>query len=170
MIEAKLTACDVIATAKSIEETGRTAYLEMKAKAQDPDMIGLLDYLANEEGSHVTLFEKMGSELSCQPDRMPDPSPDDQTYLQVILKSAIFGNPKAGLQLARGATTPMDILRFSLQFERDAMLFWLKLFTLVREPDRPLIQRLIKEEEEHVREIDHLMTQRSVRDHGVIKL
>jgi rubrerythrin len=169
-MDTKMTACDLIGIARSIEETGRAAYLEMKVNNNDPRMLNLLQYLADEESSHVTLFEKMGNEMTCQMDRMPDPSPEDQAYLSVILKSALFRDPKAGLQRARDAKTPLDVLKFSLQFERDAMLFWLKLYQLVREPDRPLIQKLIREEEEHVREIDHLMTQHQMTERGGIPL
>jgi rubrerythrin len=160
MMSARLTARDVIRTALEIEQSGMQAYLDMKERTADRDLAKLLEYLAREEESHVSLFTRIFKDVELNPASMPDPTEEDSAYLEVVLRSMVFEGPKSGLVRAREAGTPIEMLKFALQFERDAMLFWMKIHGMVREQDRPLVHRLIKQEEEHVREIDRLMIQR----------
>jgi len=162
--ENKITACDLVSIAVRVEETGVKCYEEMKKRATEPDMVSLLDYLVKDEAAHVTTFKEIFADVSCHPETMPDPEPADQGYLQTLMKSVVFDGPEAGLQLAQKARTPEEMVKFALQFERDAMLFWLKLFSLARPQDRPLVQRLIKQEEEHISRLGARFLGRQVQD------
>jgi rubrerythrin len=157
----KLTARDIIRIALDVEQTGMHSYREMKNATQDQELNKLLGYLENEEKEHVSIFTKMFKEVKIDPAAMPDPSLEDLAELDSILKSTIFEGPQAGIKRAKGAKNPIDILKLSLQFERDAMLFWIKLNKLVRETDRPLIQKLIDQENKHVKDIEYLISQRT---------
>lgn len=163
-MEAKITACELIRIARTVEETGVKCYQSMRERATEPDMVSLLDYLMKDETQHVTTFQEIFADVSCHPETMADPEPADQSYLQTLMKSIVFDGPEAGLQLALKARTPNEMVKFALQFERDAMLFWLKLFTLVRPQDRPLVQRLIKQEEEHISKLGARFLGRQVQD------
>jgi rubrerythrin len=115
----------------------------MKKTTQDQELNKLLEYLEKEEAEHVSIFSKMFKDIEIDLASMPDPSPEDQAYFESIMKSTVFEGPQAGIKRAKEAKSPVDILKLSLQFERDAILFWSKLFKLVRESDRLLIQKLI---------------------------
>ena len=156
----KLTARDIIRIALDVEQTGMHSYREMKQATQDQELNKLLGYLENEEREHVYIFSKMFKDVEVNPATMPEPSPEDQSYLDSILKSTVFESPEAGIKRAKEAKNPIDILKLSLQFERDAMLFWTKLHKMVRESDRELIHRLIQQEDKHVRDIEYLLKQR----------
>jgi rubrerythrin len=156
----KLTARDIIRIALDVEQTGMHSYREMKQATQDQELNKLLEYLEKEEAEHVSTFSQMFKDIDVNPTTMPDPSPEDQSYLDSILKSTVFEGPQAGIKRAKQAKTPIDILKLSLQFERDAMLFWTKLHKMVRESDRELIHRLIEQEDKHVRDIEYLLNQR----------
>lgn len=156
----KLTARDIIRIALDVEQTGMHSYREMKQATQDQELNKLLGYLENEEKEHVSIFSKMFKDVEINPATMPDPNSDDQAYLDSILKSTVFEGPQAGIKRAKEAKTPIDILKLSLQFERDAMLFWTRLHKMVQESDRHLIQKLIEQEDKHVRDIEYLLNQR----------
>jgi rubrerythrin len=156
----KLTARDIIRIALDVEQTGMHSYQEMKQATQDQELNKLLEYLEKEESEHVSLFSNMFKDIEIDPASMPDPSFEDQVYLDSILKSTVFEGPQAGIKRAKEAKTPIDILKLSLQFERDAMLFWAKLFNMVRPEDHNLIQKLIEQENQHVRDIESLLNQR----------
>ena len=156
----KLTARDIIRIALEVEQTGMHSYREMKQATQDQELNKLLGYLEKEEEDHISIFSKMFKDIEINPATMPEPSPEDQAYLDSIMKSTVFEGPQAGIKRAKEAKTPIDILKLSLQFERDSMLFWTRLFKMVRETDRPLIQRLIEQEDKHVRDIESLLKQR----------
>ncbi|MDH5186967.1 MAG: ferritin family protein [candidate division WOR-3 bacterium] len=156
----KLTARDIIRIALEVEQTGMHSYREMKQATQDQELNKLLGYLEKEEEDHISIFSKMFKDIEINPATMPEPSPEDQAYLDSIMKSTVFEGPQAGIKRAKEAKTPIDILKLSLQFERDSMLFWTRLFKMVRETDRPLIQRLIEQEDKHVRDIESLLNQR----------
>ena len=156
----KLTARDIIRIALEVEQTGMHSYREMKQATQDQELNKLLGYLEKEEEDHISIFSKMFKDIEINPATMPEPSPEDQAYLDSIMKSTVFEGPQAGIKRAKEAKTPIDILKLSLQFERDSMLFWTRLFKMVLETDRPLIQRLIEQEDKHVRDIESLLKQR----------
>ncbi|MEO0108840.1 MAG: ferritin family protein [candidate division WOR-3 bacterium] len=156
----RLTARDIVRTALDIEQTGMQAYRRMAKATSDEELHHLLDYLAGEEEEHASLFSEMFRAISIDSATMPAPSPEDSAYLEVVLRSIVFAGPRSGIGLAESATTPVAMLESALRFERDTMLFWLKLFRLVREQDRLLIEQLIRQEEEHIRNIDHALKQR----------
>lgn len=162
-----LTARDIVRIALEVEQTGMESYQTMKSATSDPELAKLLDYLANDEGDHVGIFSQMFREVELNPETMPDPSPEDQAYIDGIMKSVVFEGPQAGIRRARAASTPIEVLTLALQFERDAMLFWLKLFGLVREKDRALVQKLIQQEEAHVREIQAMLSMRQAASGGI---
>lgn len=149
-----------------VEETGAKCYEDMKQRATEPDMVSLLDYLVKDETEHVTTFQEIFADVSCHPETMADPGPADQSYLKTLMKSVVFDGPEAGLQLALKARTPEEMVKFALQFERDAMLFWVKLYALARPEDRPLVQRLIKQEEEHISKLGARFLSRQAQDQG----
>lgn len=157
----KLTARDIIRIALDVEQTGMHSYREMKQATQDQELNKLLSYLENEEKEHVSIFSKMFKDVEINPATMPDPSLADLSELDSILKSTVFESPQAGIKRAKEAKTPIDILKLSLQFERDAMLFWIKLNKLVSDSDRHLIQKLIIQENKHVKDIEYLLNQRT---------
>jgi rubrerythrin len=163
-MNAKITACELIGIARRVEETGAKCYEDMKKRATEPDMVSLLDYLAKEETEHVATFQEIFADVSCHPETMADPGPGDQSYLRTLMNSIVFDGPEAGLQLALKAQTPDEMVKFALQFERDAMLFWVKLFALARPEDRPLVQRLIKQEEEHISKLGSRFLRQQVQD------
>ena len=163
----KLTARDIVRIALDVEQTGMESYQAMKAATKDPELAKLLEYLAADEGDHVGIFSRMFQEVELNPASMPDPSPEDLAYIDTVMKSVVFEGPQAGIRRAREAKTPIEVLTLALQFERDAMLFWTKLFKLVREADRPLVQKLIQQEQEHVKEISAMLSMRRAASGGI---
>ncbi len=162
-----LTARDIVRIALEVEQTGMSSYVEMKSATKDPEMAKLLQYLADDESEHVTLFTQMFREVDMNPETMPDPSPDDQAYVETIMKSVVFEGRDAGIRRAKAARTPVEMLTYGLQFERDAMLFWTKLYRLVRDSDRPLVHKLIMQEEKHVRDIQSMLSMRQAASGGI---
>jgi rubrerythrin len=162
-----LTARDIVRIALEVEQTGLESYQAMKSATSDPELAKLLDYLANDEGDHVGLFSRMFREVELNPEEMADPSPEDQAYVETIMKSVVFEGPQAGIRRARAAKTPIEVLTLALQFERDAMLFWVKLFGLVRQKDRVLVQKLIQQEQQHVKDVETMLSMRRAASGGI---
>jgi hypothetical protein len=50
------------------------------------------------------------------------------------------------------------------------MFFWMKLYRLTTREYLPLIEKLIQQEEEHIRDLDHLLAERRSWDRGVIRI
>jgi rubrerythrin len=157
-----LTARDIVRTALEVEQTGMLAYQEMQSATTDPEMVKLLQYLAEDEAQHAAIFSEMFRDVDLNPETMPDPSPEDQAYIGTIMRSVVFEGPQAGIRRARAAKSPVEMLEMASQFERDAMLFWTKLYSLVRENDRPLVWKLIRQEEQHVTEVETMLAARRV--------
>lgn len=139
--------------ALEVERSGQACYADMRARTDDPELQKLLDWLASEEARHVEVFTGMFQKVVREPGSMPEPSAADQSYLRVIMNSVVFDGPEAGIKRARSAREPVQMLRFAMQFERDAMLYWLKLFKLVGEKERLVLADLIRQEEQHMADI-----------------
>ena len=147
-------------TALSIEQNGLKCYRQMLEGADDPDILRLLYYLAEDEAGHAQLFTDIFQSLKGRPGSMPPPDEATQQELSRIMESVFICDGSSCVRRAAELKTPIEMLKFSLQFERDAMLFWVKLFSLAREDDRGLVKRLIEEEENHIREIDLMLKSR----------
>jgi rubrerythrin len=162
-----LTSRDIVRIALEVEQTGMESYRAMKSATSDPELVKLFGYLESDEADHVGIFSRMFREVELNPGEMADPSPEDQAHIETIMKSVVFEGPQAGIRRARAAKTPIEVLTLALQFERDAMLFWTRLFRLVREKDRPLVQKLIGQEEQHVQDIQSMLSMRHAASGGI---
>jgi len=139
---------DVIKIALQIEQTGKAIYETALKQIQPPPLIELFQFLAKEEDSHITTFQKIYDEFKITGEGFEVSRPEDMLYLETLAKSQIFQG-KAINEVLR-TQEPLQLINLALSFERDALLFFMKLYRMVCAKDRELISQLIKEEEGHI--------------------
>jgi rubrerythrin len=146
---------DVIKMALQIEQSGKAFYETAAQKATDPKLTELFRYLAGEEDSHIETFQKLSNEVKSGSKTLGITKPEDLLYLETMMKSQLFQGADKAINLVQTASTPVEVLSRALDFERDVVLFFVKLFRMVCEKDRKLISKLIKEEEHILKLSEH---------------
>ncbi len=141
---------DVMKLAIQIEETGRTIYENTQNQAQAPELIELFRFLAEEETKHIDTFQRIYENFLRGGSQIKLPNPEDTFFLKTLAENQIFQGKDKALNLVKTATEPLQLINYALAFERDALLFFMKLYRMVCAQDRELISQLIKEEEGHI--------------------
>ena len=136
-----------------IERNGKEFYEIAAENAESPDMKSFYKDLAGWEGKHISIFEELKSEL---PDKETENvvfDPDDQKhlYLKAAADTHIFRKNLNISNIVTGCKTPKDLLNIALQFEKDSVVFYNTMMTLVPEHlGKDKIERLMDEEISHI--------------------
>ena len=144
---------EVFEIAEKIERNGIKFYRKAASISDDAEIQELFLRLADWEIQHEKIFAKMKKEIvgsnaesmSFRPDEtLPDP--------KVMAGLAIFGIRAEPTEELSGKEDRIDILKFAVEKEKDSIVFYngLKDF-LSRASDLDQIDRIIKEEMNHVR-------------------
>jgi len=144
---------EVLAMAEQIERNGARFYRLAAGLGTDLAVRAVLESLAAWEEGHEGIFAKMRRDLTPEELSLPafDPDGVGETYLRAVADQQVFRPGKEPEQLLSGNEAPEDVIRIALNFERDAILFFLGMRDVV--PDRlgkHHIQDLIDEEVRHV--------------------
>ena len=146
---ALLTADEIIEIAMRLEESGAAFYNAAADRADTEDLRVLFEELAIQEQYHCRVFRQMGSnvlELSLTPDQW------DQflAYADALLQQQFLSSPEKALNLAWQARDEQGALQSALGFERETLLFFQQLREVVRSPEQQTVDRIIREEEQHI--------------------
>jgi rubrerythrin len=147
---------DVIKTALQLEQISKAFYETAAQKATDPAMVEIFQFCVNDENGHIDIFQKIYDEMKCGSVKLDAAKPEDLRYLESLVKSYIAQGADRAINLVKTASTPLEVINYAVDLERDGMLFFLKLYRLVCEKDRSLISKLIKDEERHVFKLTEL--------------
>jgi len=147
---------DVIKTALQLEQISKAFYEAAAQKATDPAMAKIFHFCVNDEIGHIDIFQKIYDEMKSGSSKLKVTKPEDLLYLKSLVESYIALGADKAINLVKTATTPLEVINYAMDLERDGMLFFLKLYRLVRGKGRSLISKLIKEEETHIFELSQL--------------
>lgn len=145
---------DIKDIAVQIEYNGEKTYRTAGEKAKNPELAHILIWLADEERRHAKWFESMtpGREISAQDDEMEAMG---RSLLRDMVKDQPFCLDAEELD---GAEDVAEIVTQSLRFEKDTILFYDMLKSLLVEDDQAAAQLdiIIDEERGHVRILENL--------------
>ena len=150
---AELTVHTVLGWALRIERNGEAFYREVASKAQDRDVKLLFEDLAQQEQRHHRTFERMIERLPAAAEETLADATEYEAYLRTALSHTLFAGPESGLALARQAADEAEALRAAIAFEKDTLLFYYDLHSLVSETQRPALTAIVQEESLHVRQL-----------------
>lgn len=67
--------------------------------------------------------------------------------------------PEKGVSLAKTAKNVLDAAKSALQFGKDTLHFFIKIFQLASSKNRPLVSQLIAQEEKHITNLSRLINE-----------
>lgn len=139
-----LNAADVISTAVEIETRGHEFYKQAAEQAQQPQDKEFFLFMAQEENKHKALFSDMLKRVGGT--TIPAGATDDEyiDYVHNLIDShCLFMDD----QQAALATNPF---KQAIQFEKDTILFFQAVESLVPESEQKFIRQCADEERSHI--------------------
>jgi rubrerythrin len=136
-----------------VEKNGEAFYLQAAQACPDEDAKKLFSELAAWEKGHISLFEDLKSQLPSQlsDGETLDLDEQKQMYLKAAADSHIFIINKDVKSLVERAADPASILKLALGFEKDSVVLYTTMKSLVpKKLGLDTIDRLINEEVQHV--------------------
>lgn len=146
---------ELVDIAVQLEECGKAFYDEAVEVVRSPTLKAALAHLSAEEARHAASFEGLLGDLA---ESAAEWRHDEAyaAYVRTVVERRVFPDPEAARKAVRGLASEADIVRMALQFEHAAVAFFTGMRPFVREEDRPLVDRLVAEEEGHVRVLEML--------------
>jgi rubrerythrin len=146
---------ELVDIAKQIERCGEAFYEQALKFVKDPKIKELFEFLLREEGEHAKAFEEMLASVRYRGEWRADAQ--YQSYLRTVVESRVFPTPEAARKLVNELGNEIDAIRFAITFEKDTVLFFHDLRRMVRDEDVPVIERLIAEEQNHLRVLGEML-------------
>lgn len=147
----QLTGADVIDLAVQTEMRGERFYRQAFDKADGQEARDLFAYLADQEVEHKRVFQGLSSAIVLT--EMDATAWDEALgYIAATVDQAFF-TPDGAIQAVPLGETTADMLQQAIGFEKQTLLFFFELCDLVQAPNRPLIDRIIGEEKDHIRRL-----------------
>jgi rubrerythrin len=153
---ALLTGDEIIEIAIRLEENGEAFYSAAAEKATTPGIKALFEDLALQEQYHRRAFQQMGRdvvELALSPEQFEE----FRAYTDALLQQSFFAKPDSALNLAAKAKDEHTALQSALDFEQEAMRFFLRLRSVVKGPGRQTVEGIIQEEEQHIERLSSIL-------------
>ena len=145
---------EIIDIAVQLEKNGETFYRQAAESHSDAKLISLLQWLADDEVSHVQKFSAMKRTLKVE---VADPSLAEmgQRLFRQTVGDQGFSLTENGLS---SLEDPKGLLDLAIEFEKDTIIFYQLLRSFVKDPDvREQLDGIISEEQSHVRNLQALL-------------
>jgi rubrerythrin len=136
-----------------IEKNGLAFYAAAAKFTKSPEVRKLCEELGSWEGKHVELFKTLKAHLPALAGHEPvyDPDNELELYLKAAADSHIFVGGKAINELVETAKTGLDILKIALTFEKDSVVLYTTMKSMVPERlGKNEIDKIIYEEIGHI--------------------
>ncbi|OIQ50505.1 Rubrerythrin [Pseudodesulfovibrio hydrargyri] len=148
---------EIAKTAVEIERKGRAFYLRLEQEAKGEKTRELFGYLAAEEARHeqifAALFERLGNvELPAWATRE-----EYTAYIQGLIEShALFSDDMVTKRMAV-IEDEREAVIMAMGFEKDTLLFFAEMESLVPESERQAIRDCMDEERVHLSRLQKIL-------------
>jgi rubrerythrin len=143
---------EVLDFAVYIEQNGYEFYTEASKKFSDPKIVELFKYLAKEETKHENLFKDMAKSVGTY-EAEESYEGEFGAYMKEFCASHSLADRKAIKTRLGKLKTLEDVIDMALSFEKDSVVFFSELKDLSDFDRGKSIEKVIKEELDHMRKI-----------------
>lgn len=146
---------DIRQIAIQIEQNGEKTYRSAALNADSPELEKILNWMADEEHRHGKWFKAMPAKVTENPSEYPEVEALGRSLLKEMVEDRTFSLEEDRLESAEGV---LDVLIQSLDFEKDTILFYDMIKSLMEDHDGiAQLELIIDEERGHVRVLERLM-------------
>ena len=156
----QLSLSEVFRIAEDIEANGYDFYTQSAAAADDKQVKVVLADLGQKELAHKELFSTLRGELCGRDDlHWVDPDGTAELYLKAVADNHVFNLDKKVSELVASIQSSESALRLAIGFEKDTVVFFSALKNAVPEKHKAKVDLLIKEELNHICQLDEALKQ-----------
>ena len=156
---ALLTGDEIIEIAMHLEERGEAFYNAAAEKATTAEIKTLFEELAIQEQYHRRAFQQMGRDV-VQVTLSDEQWDQFHAYTGALLDQHLFDRPEGALGKAAGVQDEREALQAAVGFEKETLQFFRELRGVVKGADQQTVDRIIGEEEHHVKRLSGLLSAR----------
>jgi rubrerythrin len=146
---------EVLDMAVRIEQQGLIFYRSCMQAELRSQVKKVLEYLIEQEQKHIRVFSlmKQGSEgFPVHEDYVGE----IHGYLYSLVKGRVFQDSQKAVRKAQDLGRADDAIEWAIGFEERSILFYSKIKEMMRDSEKTKIDRVIEEEEGHIRRLRRL--------------
>jgi rubrerythrin len=144
---------EVIRIAVKTEETGYKFYKLAYSNTKSDRLKNIFNYLAEQELKHKEIFLSFKGLIKELPQGVPVDWDELDLYIKALTDSSFFLGEDKNINLASKATDDKEAIDFAIGFEKDTMLYFYQIRDLLKNPEKPIIDKVINEEKEHIKKL-----------------
>jgi len=144
---------EVVEMAINTERSGQAFYQTASKLAKEKNLKELFQYLAEEEGKHLKVFQGLYNSLKQGPGTTPYNWEEAKLYLKALVDSRFFTGPDKAINLVKEAKSEIETVNLAINFEKDTLLFFYEMLEATKSQDRDLVKKIIEEEKKHIRRL-----------------
>ncbi len=153
------TIADILDVAVQLEKNGSKVYRQAMEQVSDPDLMSMLQWLAEEEEAHIRWFQEM-RQLTKGVHTNPDLEELGRRMLRDAVGESAFSLQDKDIPAMEQVRELVDT---ALEFERDTVLFYEMIASVVeKEETRLQLNQVIEEEKQHVRKLQDFLDANAV--------
>jgi rubrerythrin len=146
---------DILDLAIQIENNGERVYRDAAKKISDLSLVSMLEWLADEEAVHAAQLADMKEKAQKTVDDPRMEKMGRDILLDVLGEQSFSLKDADFLQISE----VKDLLRVSIEFEKDTVLFYEMLLSFVDdETTKNVLETIINDENEHISKLEEFLT------------
>jgi rubrerythrin len=152
-------ATELLDLAIKLEKNGEAAYRDAIAKVSKPELVSLLEWMADEEVKHASFFSDLKLDLETKRDN-PFIEEMSRQLFDDLLGEKNFSLKEVDFSSLDSAD---DLIAVFIEFEKDSIIFYEVLEPFVEDPAaREQLRRIIAEEYRHIQQLDEYIKRNGV--------
>jgi rubrerythrin len=146
---------EIVEIGIQIEKNGRDFYNTLTRQSKNPAAVGVFKYLAGEEEKHIIAFQKI---LDTTEKYEAAGLDADQyfAYMNALAGEYVFTQKDKGDEIAKTIKNDLDAVDMGIGFEKDSIIFYEGMKKAVPEFDSKILEQLITQEQNHLRQLTDL--------------
>ncbi|MFH1889213.1 MAG: ferritin family protein [Candidatus Omnitrophota bacterium] len=150
-------ASEIVEIGIQIEENGRDFYDTLSTQSKNEKSKKIFRYLAKQEEEHKEVFQKLlGSIEKYEP---AEAYPGEYfAYMNSLAIASVFTQKDKGKEIAMKVKNEQEAIDIGMQAEKDSIVFYEGMKKVTSEHNHNVVDEVIAQEQEHLRQLLELKT------------
>ena len=146
---------EIVELGVQVEKNGRDFYNTLIRQSKHKNAKEIFKYLAGEEEKHIATFQRILDKLEKY--EPPESYPGEYfAYMNALASDYVFTKKDKGKEIAKNITSDKEAVDMGIGFEKDSILFYEGMRRVVPEYDHKVLDELIRQEQNHLRQLSDL--------------
>lgn len=146
---------EIVEIGIQIEKNGRDFYNALAKKSKNSKAQDIFKFLAGEEEKHIAIFQKILD--SVQKYEPAESYPGEYfAYMDALASEYVFTQKDKGKDIAQKTKSDKEAVDKGIGFEKDSIVFYEGMKRVVPEYDLKIIEQLIEQEKNHLKQLIEL--------------